>query len=203
VFRRDPSGTNAELYVSTRSSPASPWGTAALLTEINSSDDDVGPAFAPDGLTLWFSSARPGGEGALDIWMTSRPTRSASWSTPVNVTEVHSPENDTPPGIAADPLSLTLSRGPMPSDLVIATRASATAPWTAPVPMTDVNSPARRRKWAAHRFSRHRVRVQPRSRLRPVAGDARERDRGFHGDREDRRAELLGDGNQDFYEATR
>ena len=48
--------------------------------------DEMTPYLAPDGVTLYFSSNRPGGLGDNDIWMTKRLDKSwQKWSDPVNL----------------------------------------------------------------------------------------------------------------------
>jgi hypothetical protein len=44
------------------------WTSPSQLPEISGTGDDDGPAFAPDGRSLWFSSSRPGGSGGFDLW---------------------------------------------------------------------------------------------------------------------------------------
>ena len=48
--------------------------------------DEMTPYLASDGVTLYFSSSRPGGLGSNDIWMTKRLDKSwQKWSDPVNL----------------------------------------------------------------------------------------------------------------------
>jgi hypothetical protein len=54
-----------------------PWETPETLVTF--------PYITPDGLTQFFGSDRPGGVGQRDIWVTTRPTLSAPWGTPINV----------------------------------------------------------------------------------------------------------------------
>lgn len=50
--------------------------------------DELTPYLAADGVTLYFSSNRPGGFGSNDIWMTRRLDKSwQKWSDPVNLGE--------------------------------------------------------------------------------------------------------------------
>lgn len=81
---------NPDLYVSTRATTAEPWGTATSLGPVvNSTDGNAlygehGPFVSPDGLTLFFSSARsPGSANSMKIWMTKRATREDAWQSPV------------------------------------------------------------------------------------------------------------------------
>jgi len=46
---------------------------------INTSDADGTTYISPDGLTLYFSSDRPGGYGQYDLWVATRPTRGDDW----------------------------------------------------------------------------------------------------------------------------
>jgi hypothetical protein len=93
---------------------------------------------------MWISSDRPGGLGKMDIWMASRPNTQAAWSTPVNVPELSSPEDDMAhPAMSSPLLMLVASKRLNASDwdLFVARRASAETPqWETPTPFAEVNS---------------------------------------------------------------
>jgi hypothetical protein len=81
-----------DLYVTTRASTAEPWGPAVNLgPTINTGYGDSlygewDPSISHDGLTLFFSSARPPGSASnLDIWITKRATRESDWGQPVHL----------------------------------------------------------------------------------------------------------------------
>ena len=80
-------GLNNELYVSflekndTWTEPKS-LGKKINLKKFNHTT----PYLAPDGVTLYFSSNRPGGLGSMDIWMSRRLDDTwQKWSDPVNL----------------------------------------------------------------------------------------------------------------------
>src|SRR6266571_1199734 len=52
---------------------------------INSSALDGNAGLSPDGLTLYFVSARPGGLGNNDIWVSHRQCVPCDWEAPVNL----------------------------------------------------------------------------------------------------------------------
>jgi WD40-like Beta Propeller Repeat len=52
---------------------------------INTTFTDAGPAVSKDGLSLYFQSDRPGGSGAMDIWVSQRESVDDGWGTPVNL----------------------------------------------------------------------------------------------------------------------
>jgi outer membrane protein OmpA-like peptidoglycan-associated protein len=58
--------------------------------------DEATPYLASDGVTMYFSSNRPGGLGNNDIWMTKRLDKSwQKWSDPVNLgTPINTPDWD-------------------------------------------------------------------------------------------------------------
>lgn len=57
--------------------------------------NEITPFLAADGLTLYFSSDRPGGKGDHDIWMTRRIDDSwRKWTEPVNVSSVNTKKWD-------------------------------------------------------------------------------------------------------------
>src|SRR5713101_7348214 len=62
-----------DIWVSRRSSLSAPWGEPQNLGSlINSAGQEYTPSFTPDDLCMFFPSARPGGLGRQDIWMTCR-----------------------------------------------------------------------------------------------------------------------------------
>jgi Tol biopolymer transport system component len=94
------------------------WGPAVRLN-INSDRSDGGPAFSPDGRTLFFSSDRiPGGQGGDDIWVTHREDTGddQGWGTPVNLgpgvnTSDHETGPSYVPALHAEGASLYFARG--------------------------------------------------------------------------------------------
>src|SRR2546426_9448989 len=62
-----------DLWVATRATTADPWSTPVNLgPTVNSTAFDGAPALSFDGTTLYFFSARPGGFGANDLYVTTR-----------------------------------------------------------------------------------------------------------------------------------
>lgn len=93
----EPNGINNDLYVSFLTSQG--WWTEpkSLGKIINLSEyDEMTPYMAADGITLYFSSNRPGGLGDNDIWMTKRLDKTwQKWSTPVNLgSPINTPDWD-------------------------------------------------------------------------------------------------------------
>jgi hypothetical protein len=72
----------------------SAWATATKIDEIGGNSSELNtpsldgcPIQAPDGLSLYMASNRPGGKGGLDIWVATRASTSAPWGAPVNLGE--------------------------------------------------------------------------------------------------------------------
>lgn len=142
-----------DLYMSTRQSINDPWGPPTNLgPTVNSPYDEVFPSLSSDGLTLYFSDealsvpARPGGLGGCDIWMSTRATRSAPWTTPVNVgAPINSFAEEVSPSISGDGLLLVFSSerpgGLGGNDIWMTTRATLQEAWGPPVNLgPSVNS---------------------------------------------------------------
>jgi WD40 repeat protein len=55
--------------------------------DLNTPALDGCPIQAPDGLSLYMASTRPGGHGLLDIWVATRASTSDGWGPPVNLPE--------------------------------------------------------------------------------------------------------------------
>jgi Tol biopolymer transport system component len=133
-----------DMYVATRATTEDAWGMPVNLgSAVNSSYADGCQSISADGLSLYFSSDRPGGSGNFDLWVTTRATVSDSWSTPINLgPTVNSLADEMAPSISADSLSLYFSGyrsafvrpgGFGSADLWVTTRATVSDPWGAPV----------------------------------------------------------------------
>lgn len=70
------------------------------IVSINSDYDEFSPSISPDGQSLIFSSARPGGLGDNDIWI-SRKTEN-EWSKPENLRTMNSRWHDHEPCFSHD-----------------------------------------------------------------------------------------------------
>ena len=134
---------NGDVWKSLRATTSDPWGTPALVTSVSSTSRETSPAISADGLTLCVSSDRPGGQGGLDIWMSTRPTRSDDWSVPVPVTVLNSSEDEIPRPPGDHLREMPLSRRATSNDpyqIFAAWRAGASSPWTSPVPETSIDT---------------------------------------------------------------
>ncbi|MGH2349421.1 MAG: hypothetical protein ACRDFT_08160, partial [bacterium] len=64
---------NFDIYVFTRHDAQDAWSAPTQLdAPINTPDVDSQPSLSRDGLTLIFTSIRPGGSGLQDLWMSTR-----------------------------------------------------------------------------------------------------------------------------------
>jgi Tol biopolymer transport system component len=97
-----------DIWVTKRATKNDPWGEPVNLgPTVNSSSDTYSMAISTDGLTLHFTSNRPGGSGGYDVYVTTRPTTSDAWSDPANLgPTVNSSSNEYTLGVSADGLSL-------------------------------------------------------------------------------------------------
>jgi Tol biopolymer transport system component len=68
---------------------------------VNTASIEQHPALSPDGLSLYFSSDRPGGAGGTDIWVSRRSNGTAAWQTPRVVSALNSEASEFAP--AFDP----------------------------------------------------------------------------------------------------
>jgi hypothetical protein len=62
--------------------PTPSWSLAAPVAELNSAAADGCPFEAPDGLSFFIASTRPGGLGGQDVWVADRDAIGAPWGTP-------------------------------------------------------------------------------------------------------------------------
>lgn len=82
----------------------SDWSVPINLgTAVNSAFPDNLPELSANGLSLYFTSGRPGGSGGLDLWVSQRASVKDPWGTPVNLgASVNSIGNDAAPNLSRD-----------------------------------------------------------------------------------------------------
>ena len=152
-FSGDWSGTYAadsdELFMTTRETKDSPWDTPVNLgPTVNSSSEDWTPSISADGLSLFFTSNRPGGSGRRDLWATTRETIHDEWGPPVNLgPTVNSAHREITMSISHDGLLLFFGSdrpgGSGGHDLWVTRRETTNDPWVEAVNLgPTVNSSA-------------------------------------------------------------
>ena len=91
--------------MATRETTAQPFGPPQNLgPSVNSLGfGDYSPELSLDGLTLYFSSSRPGGLGEADLYVTTRESTDDPWEPPQNLgPTVNSPYFEGQPSISAN-----------------------------------------------------------------------------------------------------
>ena len=93
-----------DLYVVTRPTTDSAWSDPVNLgPTVNSEAVDASPSISPDGLMLFFNSTRSSGFGNYDLYMTTRPSTEAPWSTAVNLGSIiNTADDEMTPSFWAD-----------------------------------------------------------------------------------------------------
>jgi len=138
----------ADIYVSTRESPAHLWSPAQNLGSlINTGMFEAFATSFADGHTLYFERSTAAGSPDGDIWVTTRKNENDPWGVPERLSEpINGPNGEFSPSISAD--GLTLYFGSMREgnigfvDIWVSHRESPTSPWGPPENLgPNVNSP--------------------------------------------------------------
>ena len=125
--------------MSTRSQASGVFGKPVKLgSEINSPVWETCPALSADGLTLIFSSRRPGSLGDFDLYQTTRASTSAEFGNVTNLgPTINSPARDSGAHLSSDGLVLLFESdragGAGKIDLYLSTRAAKDASFGKPV----------------------------------------------------------------------
>ena len=115
-------GAGGDLYRS--ESHGGVFGVAELVPGVNSIYDDGQPNLRRDGLELFFYSTRPAG-GTPDLFVATRPSTSAPWSTPDNLgPNINSAAGETRPSLSWDGTTLYFgsTREGGPANIFVSTR---------------------------------------------------------------------------------
>jgi len=100
---RPPNQGDLDFWTASQNADST-WSDPVPVEELNTPFREGGhPSISPDGLTIYFTSDRPGGLGAFDIWASTRATASDKWSPPVNLgPPINSPSNERGPFLVHD-----------------------------------------------------------------------------------------------------
>jgi len=124
-----------------------PWSRPVNLGSIvNSTGNDQTPAISRDGLSLYFSSTRPGSAG-FDLWVSQRLAVDLPWEAPVNLgPTVNTPANENGPSLSPDGRELYFISnrpgGAGLADIYMSRRIRANGGyvWDTPVALTTLNT---------------------------------------------------------------
>ncbi|MEO6882659.1 MAG: OmpA family protein [Bacteroidia bacterium] len=95
------SQAKCQLYVATKK--GSGWGDPELLPFCVDSFAFGHPSISEDGMTLFFSSDMPGGQGGKDIWFSKYDKKAKKWGNPINAgPEINTPQDEMYPYIRDD-----------------------------------------------------------------------------------------------------
>ncbi|MFC1766707.1 TolB family protein, partial [Planctomycetota bacterium] len=128
----------SDIWVSTRNTKRDPWNAPINLgPTVNSASFEWTLCISADGLELFFTSSRQGGQGGADIWFTTRTTREDDWHTPINLGPiVNSPYEEFTLSISTCGLILFItsnrSGGYGDRDIWVTTRSTTKELWSEP-----------------------------------------------------------------------
>jgi hypothetical protein len=114
---------------------------------INTEAFEGSATLSPNGLSLYFTSNRPGSLGGNDLWVSQRECADCSWEEPVNLTMLNSAAADAGPSLSTDGRLLFFHSGRPGGfgglDIWMSSRSDPTDDfgWEAPVNLgPDVNT---------------------------------------------------------------
>ena len=105
---RPEGGGYADFWEIRRSSRGDAWGEPVNLgPNVNSGGRDYSPTVSADGLTFLLHSARAGGNGGSDLWMSRRMSADAEWDKAVNLrSAINTRASECDPALSRDGLTL-------------------------------------------------------------------------------------------------
>jgi Tol biopolymer transport system component len=103
-------GGNLDLYRAARSAASFNPPVIVAGADLATPGVEAQPVVSADELTLLFSSNRPGGVGASDVYIATRPSASVPFDAPQNLTAVNTIGDDAPSWLSADGCLLYLTQ---------------------------------------------------------------------------------------------
>jgi hypothetical protein len=109
----------------------SAFSTPAPVQGVNTPYTEWTPHLAGQGLTLYFSSNRPGTKAGDDLWVATRTSVSAPFDAAANLAELNTTGNDNDLSISQDQLEIFFCRNDV--GIMRSSRLTPTATFSAPV----------------------------------------------------------------------
>ncbi|HEV8429122.1 MAG TPA: hypothetical protein VGQ41_14570 [Pyrinomonadaceae bacterium] len=146
---RDPITQQEDLFISQRTNPDDPWGSAEPLpTTVNSPlASEFSPRLSHNGNALYFGSDRPGGFGAADIYVSTRESPAHPWKPAENLGSlVNTGMFEAFATPSADGNTLYFERSTVAAspdaDIWVSTRGNENEPWNFPERLSEpINGP--------------------------------------------------------------
>lgn len=136
-------GAEADGPPAARCNLAAPFGAPVALAELNTTSEELQPVLSADELTVYFASNRPGGPGGMDLYVATRASKAAAFSTPALMNGINSDGFEGRATLTADGLTMYAElRRPGASlyHLERAVRASVRDSFEPFAPVTELNS---------------------------------------------------------------
>jgi len=131
-------GSDTPSDVPTGCNLAAPFGAAVAIAELNTTAIETDPRLTHDELTMYFT--RVDNTTADDIWVASRPNKTAAFGAPVKLAlDTNGSENTASP--TGDDLTLyfTAHQSTPGPNIYVATRASTSTDFGAPTSVGSIN----------------------------------------------------------------
>jgi hypothetical protein len=136
-------GEDEDIWFSVRADPSAEWGAPQPADALNTEQRETGIALAADGLSILWSSDRPGGAGGLDVYIATRASRAAAWTDIARVAELSSAGDDLISALADGGRRALLARRANEDGdyaLFTAERSAPDAPFGAPAPIAELDA---------------------------------------------------------------
>jgi Tol biopolymer transport system component len=134
VYQANRGDPAPHIFHAKRATRTDVFGTSAIVSAVVDPTGEYDPALSRDGLTLVFASARSGSVGQRDLWVTTRPDRTSSFSAPSPVTAVNTAGDECQPYLDPGNAHLWFARD---NQIYVASRSGST--FGAPSPVTELN----------------------------------------------------------------
>ncbi|HUS27483.1 MAG TPA: hypothetical protein VMZ53_03210 [Kofleriaceae bacterium] len=135
--------TGGDIWRATRSSLSGAFSTPALASEFNSVGNETKLSISENQRIAVVGSDRTGGEGGIDVWMSTRASATNPWPamTQTGLSSVNSSIEEHDPTLSTDGLHLYLApHDGSDQDLAMASRTSTSQAFGSPARLTTLNS---------------------------------------------------------------
>lgn len=131
----------ADAAPTARCNPTAPFGAGHAVTELNTTSQENSVSLSSDELTAYLSSNRPGGAGGYDIYVATRASRTAPFSTPQLLPGVNTTMDESHPVVTPNGLAIYASQVQTDYKITRAVRSSTAEPFGRLSLVTDLDSP--------------------------------------------------------------